>query len=97
MEVGLLEGAAQAQRHRAIRIHLQNGHEVRDLAMFKLAIDGNPLQLYEIGNGKARALRSDQCFDAFALKQIEQFLRWTTGVLVTHFPLAHSGRTGVEQ
>lgn len=90
-------GAAQVQGHWAIRIHLQNRHEVRQLVVFKLAIDNKPLQLYEIGNGKARALRSDQCFDAFALEQIEQLLRWAAGVLVTHFPLAHSRRTGVEQ
>jgi hypothetical protein len=40
---------------------------------------------------------SDQCFKTFTLKQVEQLLRWAAGVLNTQFPLAHSGRAGVEQ
>ena len=46
---------------------------------------------------RGRAFLSDQGFEAVALEQVEQLLRWAAGVLVTQLPLANSGRAGIEQ
>ena len=40
---------------------------------------------------RGRLNGSNQCFQAFALKQVEQFLRGAAGVLVSQLPLAHRG------